>query len=246
MVVGKVAFVTGAGSGIGREVCRALARQGARVIGADRNLKSAEETIASLNGREHLALHVDVSNELSVDDALKSAVDKYSTPPTVIVNSAGITRDQFILKLASKDFDEVLHVNLKGTFNVIKGAVREMIDADVSRDGSIVNLSSIIGKVGNMGQANYAASKAGVTALTRTASLEFGQFGIRVNAVLPGFIETPMTETVPDNVKQMFIKKVPLRRMGKPAEVAEVITFLASGKSSYINGASIEVTGGLH
>ncbi|KOC66022.1 Estradiol 17-beta-dehydrogenase 8, partial [Habropoda laboriosa] len=257
--------ITGAGSGIGKEVCRILARQGANVVASDRNAKSAEEIIESLHGLntrnyyflqlctisprsylKHLALNLDVTNEQSVKEAFKNVISKYSTPPTIIINSAGITRDQFILKLTKNNFEQVLDVNLKGTFFVMQTAVKEMIDADVSKCGSIVNLSSIIGKVGNMGQANYAASKAGVIALTKTASLEFGPFGIRVNTVLPGFIETPMTDSVPDNVKQMFIKKIPLHRMGKPEEVAEVITFLASSKSSYVNGTSIEVTGGMH
>nr|XP_003699839.1 PREDICTED: estradiol 17-beta-dehydrogenase 8 [Megachile rotundata] len=246
MVAGKLAFVTGAGGGIGREVCRLLTKQGAKVIAADRDLKSAEKTVASLNDSKHLALNVDVSDESSIKEAFKIAVNKYSVPPTIIVNSAGITRDQFILKLTQDDFDQALNVNLKGTFFTIQTAVKEMMNANVSTGSSIINLSSIIGKIGNMGQANYAASKAGVIAITKTACLEFGQFGIRVNAVLPGFIETPMTETVPDNVKRMFIKRVALRRMGKPEEVAEVIAFLASSKSSYINGASIEVTGGMN
>ncbi|XP_003699839.2 (3R)-3-hydroxyacyl-CoA dehydrogenase [Megachile rotundata] len=246
MVAGKLAFVTGAGGGIGREVCRLLTKQGAKVIAADRDLKSAEKTVASLNDSKHLAVNVDVSDESSIKEAFKIAVNKYSVPPTIIVNSAGITRDQFILKLTQDDFDQALNVNLKGTFFTIQTAVKEMMNANVSTGSSIINLSSIIGKIGNMGQANYAASKAGVIAITKTACLEFGQFGIRVNAVLPGFIETPMTETVPDNVKRMFIKRVALRRMGKPEEVAEVIAFLASSKSSYINGASIEVTGGMN
>ncbi|XP_053988208.1 estradiol 17-beta-dehydrogenase 8 isoform X2 [Hylaeus volcanicus] len=212
MVAGKIAFVTGAGSGIGREVCRLLAKQGSKVIAADRNLQTAQETVDTLNDSNHLALQLEVSNLSSVKEAFKSAINKYSKPPTIVVNSA---------------------------------AVKEMIDADVNRGSSIVNVGSIISVNGNMGQANYAASKAGVEALSKTATLEFGQFGIRVNTVLPGFIETPMTDIVPDNVKQMFIKRISLRRMGKPSEVAEVITFLASSKSSYVNGASINVTGGM-
>ncbi|XP_017765081.1 PREDICTED: estradiol 17-beta-dehydrogenase 8-like [Eufriesea mexicana] len=246
MIADKVALVTGAGSGIGRAVCRLLARQGAKVIATDRDLKIAKETITSLNDSKHLALNMDVSDEQSIKEAFKNTINKYSTPPTIIVNNAGITRDQFILKLTKKDFDEVLDTNLKGTFYVMQTAVKEMINANVSVGSSIVNVSSIIGKTGNMGQANYAASKAGVIALTQTAALEFGQFGVRVNVVLPGFIETTMTETVPDNVKQLFIKKIILRRMGKPEEVAEIITFLASCKSSYVTGTSIDVTGGMH
>lgn len=223
-----------------------MAKQGASVIATDINLKNAEETIRSLNDSRHLALNVEVLNEQSIKEAFKNVINKYSTPPTIIVNSAGITSDQFILKLTNEDFDKVLNVNLKGTFFIIQTAVKEMINANVNKGGSIVNISSIIGKIGNMGQANYAASKAGVIALTKTASLEFGQFGIRVNTVLPGFIETPMTKTIPENIKQLFIKRIPLHRMGKPEEVAEVISFLASSKSSYINGASIDVTGGLY
>ncbi|CAL7947871.1 unnamed protein product [Xylocopa violacea] len=246
MVANKLAFVTGAGSGIGREICRVLARQGAKVIGTDRSLKSVQETIASLSGSEHLALNVEVSNEQNIKEAFKQVISKYATPPTIVVNSAGITRDQFILNLTNQEFDEVLDVNLKGTFYIIKTAVKEMIDADVNKGASIINISSITGNLGNIGQANYAASKAGVIALTKTAALEFGQFGVRVNTVLPGFIETPMTETVPENVKRIFLKKIALQRTGKPEEVAEVVTFLASNKSSYVNGTSIEVTGGIY
>ncbi|XP_078045040.1 estradiol 17-beta-dehydrogenase 8 isoform X2 [Augochlora pura] len=247
MVADKLALVTGAGSGIGREVCRILANRGAKVIAADQNLQSAQQTVQSLNDtKQHLALNLHVSKADSIKKGFKDVTSKYNKPPTIIVNSAGITRDQFILKQTESDFDKVINVNLKGTFLVIQTAVQYMLEANVNKGSSIVNLSSIIGKVGNIGQANYAASKAGVIALTQTACYEFGEFGVRVNAVLPGFIETPMTESVPDKVKNMFIKTISLRRMGKPEEVAEVITFLASGKSSYVNGASIEVTGGMH
>lgn len=188
---------------------------------------------------------MEVSDQLSIQDSFKNIINRYSKPPTIIINSTGIVRDQFILKLNKTEFDDVIDVNLKGTFFIIQTAVSQMVDADLCNGSSIVNVGSIVGTTGNMGQANYAASKAGVEALTKTASLEFGQLGIRVNTVLPGIIDTPMTETVPDNVKQMFLKRIPLRRIGKPQEVAEVIAFLASGKSSYINGASIEVTGGM-
>lgn len=246
MVAGKLAFVTGAGSGIGREVCRILARDGAKVIAADCNVQNAQDTVSLLNGSAHTALNIDVSNLHSIKAAFKDALHKYSNPPMIVVNSAGITRDQFLVKLTESEFQDVINVNLKGTFLVVQNAARELIETQNSSGSSIINVGSIIGKIGNLGQANYAASKAGVEVFTKTAALEFGKFGIRVNTVLPGFIETPMTGTVPDNVKQMFIKRIPLQRMGKPQEVAEVIAFLASSKSSYINGASIEVTGGMH
>ncbi|KAG7202486.1 hypothetical protein KM043_017057 [Ampulex compressa] len=178
MVAGKVAFVTGAGSGIGREVCRILARDGAKVIAADRNHETAEETIALIKGSDHIALHVNVANETSVDVAFKNVMRKFSRPASIVVNAAGITQDNFLLKLTQNNFNDVVNVNLKGA--------------------SIINVGSIIGKTGNLGQANYAASKAGVEALTKTACLELGNLGIRINIVLPGCIETPMLNTVPD------------------------------------------------
>lgn len=246
MVAHRLAFITGAGSGIGREACRILAGQGAKVIAGDWNLKSAKETISALNDSKHTALSIDVSNSESVTKAFKEIKERYSVPATVIVNCAGITRDEFLLKQSQAEFEEVINVNLKGTFFINKIAAQEIMDAKFDNGGSIINVGSIVGKTGNMGQANYTASKAGVEALTKTASQEFGQFGIRVNTVIPGFIVTAMTETVPNKIRAMLIKRIPLQRMGKPEEVAQVIAFLASNRSSYINGASIEVTGGLH
>ncbi|XP_023315553.1 estradiol 17-beta-dehydrogenase 8 isoform X2 [Trichogramma pretiosum] len=201
-------------------------------------------------GQYLLPVELDVRSRASVELALARGREHYGATPSLVVNSAGVTRDNFLLKMSEAEFDEVLGVNLRGTFLVTKCAAQAMIQAAETEDtqgggGSIVNIASIIGKTGNIGQSNYAASKAGVEAFTKSAAAEFGQFGIRVNAVLPGFIETPMTDKVPDKVKQMFIKRIPLKRMGKAEEVAEVILFLASNKSSYINGASIEVTGGL-
>ncbi|EZA56843.1 estradiol 17-beta-dehydrogenase 8 isoform X1 [Ooceraea biroi] len=246
LVIGKLAFVTGAGSGIGREVCRVLAREGAQVIATDQNIKSAQETVATLEGNRHVALKVQVTDRENVETAFKDVTKQFSKPPTVVVNAAGILRDNFLVKLSDSDFDDAINVNLKGTFLIMQTAVRAMIEADVTKNSSIINISSIIGKQGNIGQANYSASKAGVIAMTKCASLELGQFGIRVNAVLPGVIDTAMTANVPDKVKAMFKKRVPLQRIGKPQEVAEVITFLASDRSSYVNGTSVEVTGGLH
>ncbi|KAI4503115.1 hypothetical protein M0802_002159 [Mischocyttarus mexicanus] len=246
LVAGKLAFVTGAGSGIGRETCRILAREGAKVIAVDQNLKMAEDTVKILNGVDHIALKVNVTDLHNVQEAFKQTVKRYSTSPTIIVNSAGITRENFILNLSEAEFDEVINVNLKGTFLVMQTAVKSMIETEQTEGSSIINIASIVGKVGNIGQGNYSASKAGVEGLTRTACLEFAKLGIRVNAILPGLIETAMTDTIPEKVKAMFIEKIPFKRMGKPNEIAEVITFLASSKSSYISGASIEVTGGLH
>ncbi|XP_058791739.1 (3R)-3-hydroxyacyl-CoA dehydrogenase [Phymastichus coffea] len=246
MLSGKLAIVTGAGSGIGRAAAALLAREGAKVIAADQNVRAAEDTVSQLQGLEHISVGIDVKSKESIEEAFNTVKRHFLVPPSLVVNSAGITRDNFLLKLSEEDFNEVLNVNLKGTFLVTQYAAKVMLAAAIGEGGSIVNVASIIGKTGNIGQSNYAASKAGVEALTKSAAMEFGQFGIRVNAVLPGFIETPMTQTVPDKVKQMFIERIPLKRMGKAHEVAEVILFLTSTKSSYINGASIDVTGGMH
>ncbi|XP_015113865.1 estradiol 17-beta-dehydrogenase 8 [Diachasma alloeum] len=243
---GQLAFITGAGGGIGRAVCRALAKEGADIIAADENIRTAKETISDLTSSNHLPIQIDVSNAASVDDALKKVVGHFSRAPTIVVNAAGITRDNFLLKLPVEDFEKVIDVNLKGTFLVTKACVNSMIEGNVSRGGSVVNIASIVGKTGNIGQSNYCASKAGVEAFTKTASMEFGKFGVRVNAVLPGIIETAMIETIPSEVKQMFKSKIALGRMGKPEEVAELVLFLASPQSSYINGASVEITGGMH
>lgn len=243
-VLGKLAFVTGAGSGIGRATCTMLAKEGAKVIATDKNFKTAEETTASLEGSGHLALEVDVTSSHSIQDAFEKSLRHFLRPPMIVVNSAGITRDNFLLKLSSLDFDQVININLKGTFLVIQAAASAIIEAGETNGASIINMASIIGKTGNIGQSNYAASKAGVEALTKTASMEFGKFGIRVNAVLPGIIQSPMTQTIPEKVKEKFLNRIILKRLGMPEEVAEVILFLASDKSSYVNGASIEVTGG--
>ncbi|KAH8409133.1 hypothetical protein KR009_008500, partial [Drosophila setifemur] len=233
--------MTGAGSGIGRATCRLLARDGAKIIAADRNLKAAQETVQGLDGK---ALEVDVSSPSSVQSAVAEALKKFQQAPSIVVNSAGITRDGYLLKMPERDFDDVYSVNLKGTFLVTQYFAKAMIEQQL-KDGSIVNLSSIVAKMNNIGQANYAATKSGVISFTEVASKEFGRFGIRVNCILPGYIDTPMVAVVPDAVKEQVVQKCPLGRMGQPEEIAEVIAFLASPSSSYVNGAAIEVTGGL-
>ncbi|GAB1868857.1 Estradiol 17-beta-dehydrogenase 8 [Camponotus japonicus] len=246
LVAGKLALVTGAGSGIGREVCRVLARDGAIVVATGRNIKTVQETVATLEDlcAEHIALNMNVSDRNSVETAFKDVVKQFSKPPTIIVNSAGIARQMFLIKLDDNTFDEVININLKGTFLVMQTAVKTMIEGNATKNSTIINISSIAARGRYVGLSTYSASKAGVVAMTKSASLEFGQFGIRVNAVLPGLIDTPMIAHISDEAREMFIKNVPLQRVGKPEEVAEVIVFLASDRSSYINGASIEVAGG--
>ncbi|XP_034481039.1 estradiol 17-beta-dehydrogenase 8-like [Drosophila innubila] len=244
ILAGKVAFVTGAGSGIGRATCRILARDGAKVIAADRNLPAAQETAKQLGAERAAALEVDVSSVQSVQSAVTAALAQFQQAPSIVVNSAGITRDGYLLKMPERDYDDVYSVNLKGTFLVTQQFAKAMIEQKLS-NCSIVNLSSIVARMNNMGQANYAATKAGVISFTEVASKEFGKFGIRVNCILPGYIDTPMVAVVPDQIKQQVVQRCPLGRLGQPDEIAEVIAFLASQKSAYVNGAAIEVTGGL-
>ncbi|KAM9823993.1 (3R)-3-hydroxyacyl-CoA dehydrogenase [Neosynchiropus ocellatus] len=247
-LISRLSLVTGGGSGIGRAVCQRLASEGASVVVADISEESANETLRSLagdlGGQGHMAAVVDVSSKGSVKSLITSIQAQYFQPPSVCVNAAGITQDDFLLNMEEEHFDRVIKVNLKGSFLVTQ-AVAQALVACGSSKGSIITVGSIVGKVGNLGQVNYSASKAGVEGLTRTSAKELSRFGIRCNCVLPGFISTPMTEKVPEKVISKMKSLVPLGRMGEPAEVASVCAFLASDDSRYITGASIEVTGGL-
>ncbi|CAG0881283.1 unnamed protein product, partial [Darwinula stevensoni] len=240
----KLCIVTGAGSGIGRAICRLIAEEGGAVIAADRNGRAAEETIASLTSDlAHEAVSIDVASKTTVLELMRGIESRKIPGPSVLINCAGVTRDNFLLKMDEESFTDVLNVNLKGTFLMTQAVAHLMIKKGIT-DGSVVNFSSVVAKHGNMGQCNYAASKAGVEAFTKTAAKELAQYGIRVNAVVPGFTATPMTATVPDKVIQKLLSLTPLRRMARPEEIAEVAVFLASKRSSYITGACIDVTGG--
>ncbi|XP_031333022.1 estradiol 17-beta-dehydrogenase 8-like isoform X2 [Photinus pyralis] len=248
-VVIFVLFIAGGGSGIGRAACQVLAREGAQVVAADRNLKSAEETIGTLqtsnsNGASHHSSHlVDVSNFNSVKSSLNQILEKYKKPPSIVVNCAGINRNNFILDMTEEEFDDVMNVNLKGTFLVIKIFAQAIIENKVP-DASFVNIGSTVAKFGNITQANYGASKAGVELVTKTVVKEFSKHGIRCNTILPGVISTPMTNLVPAKDLELVLPLIACERIGHAEEVAEVIAFLASSKSSYVNGAAIEVNGG--
>ncbi|XP_075042532.1 (3R)-3-hydroxyacyl-CoA dehydrogenase [Mixophyes fleayi] len=244
-----LALVTGGGSGIGRAVSQRLSQEGASVAVVDLNIKSANDTVQTLlrdfPGQDHAAFAADVSQSESVNALMELIQSRFSVPPRVAVSSAGITRDEFLLRMSEESFDAVLNINLKGPFLITQAVARAVV-ASGHNGGSIINIGSIVGKVGNLGQANYAASKAGVEGLTRTAAKELSKFGIRCNTVLPGFIATPMTDKVPQKVLDKFADMIPLGRLGQPEDVADVIAFLASDDSKYITGASIEVTGGLY
>lgn len=240
---GRLALVTGGGRGIGRAVCQVLARDNARVVVTDLSMESCQETMQSLRPDDHFSVTSDVSQSASVNNCFKQILDKYKRAPDIIVNSAGITKDGFMLRMKEEDFDKVIDVNLKGTFLVTQAAASLMKDQQLP--GSIVNIASIVGKTGNIGQANYTASKAGVIGFTKTAAKELGKFGIRVNVILPGFIKTPMTDVVPDKVKVGILSQIPLGHLGDPIDIAEVAAFLSCKRSKYITGASFDVNGGM-
>lgn len=244
---GKLALVTGAASGIGKSVCELFAKQGAVVIAA--GLQDVHIVAANLhctsNEVKHSAFPLDVTSNQQIENVMAEVLKQYKCPPTIAVNCAGIIKDNFLVKMNEKDFEDVINVNLKGTFLVTKHLTNQLIANNI-KGASIINISSIVGKTGNIGQVNYAASKAGVVGLTKTSAMELARYNIRCNAVLPGFIKTEMTDWVPDQVKQKIVDKlVPLRRMGEPEDIAEACLFLASDKSRYMTGASLEVTGGL-
>ncbi|XP_027732086.1 estradiol 17-beta-dehydrogenase 8 isoform X1 [Vombatus ursinus] len=247
-----LALVTGAGSGIGQAVSLRLAREGALVAASDRDGAAAEETIRLLvgTGRDagagpgcHAAFQADVAQAGAVQALIEQIQACFSRPPSVVVSCAGITRDEFLLRMPEDYWDEVIAVNLKGTFLVTQAAARALVSS--GSGGSIINISSIVGKVGNLGQTNYAASKAGVEGMTRNVARELGRHGIRCNSILPGFIITPMTKKVPQKVLDRIITQIPMGHLGVPEDVADVVAFLASDDSGYITGTTLEVTGGL-
>ena len=191
----------------------------------------------------HQAMYIkaDVSNADDVSEMFNQ-IKELMGPVEILVNNAGITRDGLLLRMSEADYDAVLDTNLKGTFLCTKAAIKDMMKA---RNGRIINITSIVGVQGNAGQANYSASKAGVIGFTKSVAREYGSKGITVNAVAPGFIQTAMTDQLPDNVKEAYLKQIPLARFGTPEDVADVVDFLASDKASYITGQVIEVTGGM-
>lgn len=243
-LTGKVAMVTGAAQGIGKAVALLLARNGADIIVADINLEKAEETAKEIQvlGRKALAVKVDVGSFDDVIRVVQTVLEEFSQID-ILVNNAGINRDKLILRMTEEDWDAVLTINLKGTFNCTKAVVRHM---SKQRSGKIVNIASVVGEMGNAGQANYAASKAGVIGFTKTVAREFAQRGINVNAIAPGYIETPMTDVLAEKVKEELRRMIPMERLGKPEDVAEAVLFLVSEASSYITGQVLNVNGGIY
>lgn len=239
----KVSIITGAGTGIGQATAIKFAQEGAKVIVVDVNEENMEETVAKVTelGGEALAFQVDVTNKQQITEMVDEVMKRYNRIDT-LVNNAGIIDDAQLYKMTDEQFDKVIDVNLKGTYNMTRAIVDIMKNQN---SGVILNASSVVGVYGNFGQTNYAATKFGVIGMTKTWAKELGRDGIRSNAVCPGFIATSILAPMPDKVIQAMEAKVPLGRLGKPEELANVYAFLASDEASYVNGAVIEVSGGV-
>jgi 3-oxoacyl-[acyl-carrier protein] reductase len=238
----KVAIVTGAGQGIGRGIALKLAEKGADVVISDIDLETATRTAKEIQtlGHRVLALKTDVSKRDEVMAMVAATLDEFGKVH-ILINNAGIARSAMLLKLTEEAWDEVLAVNLKGIFNTTQAVAAPMIEA---RYGKIVNISSIYGRTGTMGDSNYAASKAGIIGFTKSTARELARHNINVNAILPGMVDTPLLRGIPDHYLEPMVEEIPLQRVGTPEDIANAAAFLASDEASYVTGAAIEVTGG--
>jgi len=239
---GQTAVITGGAQGLGFAIAQRFVAEGARVVLGDLNLEATEAAAQRLGADVATAVRTDVTSAADIDALLAVAVDRFGGLD-IMVNNAGITRDATMRKMTEDDFDQVISVHLKGTWNGLRAAAAIMRER---KRGAIVNMSSISGKVGMVGQTNYSAAKAGIVGMTKAASKELAYLGVRVNAIQPGLIRSAMTEAMPQRIWDSKVAEVPLGRAGEPEEVANVALFLASDLSSYMTGTVLEVTGGRH
>lgn len=244
MFEGKVALVTGAGKGIGKEIALELARGGAKCVinyaSSAAGAESVAEEIRAM-GSEAMTYKCDVSDADAVQKMVTDVMEQYGRID-ILVNNAGITKDGLMLKMTEADFMAVLDINLKGAFNCMKAVTKPMMK---QRYGRIINITSIVGIIGNAGQVNYAASKAGLIGMTKSAARELASRNITVNAVAPGFIETDMTDVLPDSVKEQLLAQIPMKKLGQTGDIANAVCFLADEKASYITGQVLQVNGGM-
>ena len=240
----KIALVTGASRGIGRAIALQLANEGAKIaINFAGNLAKAEEVKSEIEskGGEVLLVQANVADMVSVNEMIAKIIDKWGRID-ILVNNAGITRDGLLMRMKDSDFDEVININLKGIYNCTKIVSKHMIK---QRSGKIVNMSSIVALTGNAGQTNYAAAKAGAIGFSKSLAKELAPRGINVNIIAPGFIDTDMTEAMPEAAKEATIKSIPLGRVGKPEDIAQAVKFLVSENASYITGQVLRIDGGM-
>ena len=243
---GKVAIVTGAARGIGAEIAKKLASCGADVAVCDLKAEWCEETVKALEalGVRALGIGVNVAVTAEVDACVKEVIEKLGRVD-IMVNNAGITKDGLLMRMSDEDWDAVLNVNLKGTFLFTRAVARPMMKNKPEPGGAIINIASVVGIMGNAGQANYTASKGGVIALTKTTSKELGSRNIRCNAVAPGFIQSKMTDVLPDDVKKSYMDMIPLKRFGTAEDIAKAVAWLAGDDAAYVTGQIISVNGGM-
>ena len=243
LLTGQIAVITGGAQGLGFAIAQRFIDEGARVVLGDVNLDATQAAAEKLGGEKLArAVRCDVTNSGEVDALIAAAVDEFGALD-IMINNAGITRDATMRKMSEDDFDTVIAVHLKGTWNGLRAAAAVMRE---NKRGTIVNMSSISGKVGMVGQTNYSAAKAGIVGMTKAASKELAYLGVRVNAIQPGLIRSAMTEAMPQRIWDSKVAEVPMGRAGEPDEVANVALFLASDLSSYMTGTVLEVTGGRH
>uniref|UniRef100_A0A6B0V814 (3R)-3-hydroxyacyl-CoA dehydrogenase n=1 Tax=Ixodes ricinus TaxID=34613 RepID=A0A6B0V814_IXORI len=244
LLEGKVAIVTGGASGIGRSVCQVLAREGANVIIADINETGSNETLGLLNGSGHMQLYTDVSVIENVTYLFKEVEEKYNGTIDIVVNSAGIVNNVSLVSMVrEEEFDKVIQVNLRGTYLVTQAAVTSMLKINTT-GRAILNIASVAGKGGNPYVSAYSASKGAVISFTKSVALEVALFGIRVNTILPGFTDTPMTQGISDAAKQNVTATIPMMRMATPLEISETIVFMCGPRGTYMTGSTVLVSGG--
>ncbi len=247
---GKIAIITGAARGIGQKIAVKLASEGAKIAVVDLKAEWCAETVAAIEaaGSEAFALGCNVAASQEVDACVKEVIAKFGKVD-IMVNNAGITKDGLLMRMSDEDWDAVLNVNLKGTFLFTRAVSRPMMknkaEDGTQLGGSIINLASVVGIMGNAGQANYTASKGGVIALTKTTAKELGSRNIRCNAVAPGFIQSKMTDVLPDDVKKAYMDTIPLKRFGTAEDIAKAVAWLAGDEAAYVTGQIISVNGGM-
>lgn len=244
MLKGEIALVTGASRGIGRAIAMALAEQGATVVGTATTESGAQAIEQALTdaGHQGMGLVLNVSDSASVEAALAQITERLGAP-SILVNNAGITRDNLLMRMKDEEWDAVIDTNLTSLYRLSKGCLRAMTKA---RKGRIINIASVVGAMGNAGQTNYAAAKAGMMGFTKSLAREVGSRGITVNCVAPGFIDTDMTKELPEAHRQTLLGAIPLGRLGQPEEIASAVVFLASPGGAYITGETLHVNGGMH